>query len=364
MNILILTGRFGMGHYSVAQTMVQDIQKENPNTQIVVKDIFEYAMPDYCDVIYDFYTLLVNKGSHLYNFYYKHTENSNKSSKLPFITYFLHELHQLVATTKPDVIISTLPFCCQLVSTYKAKYNCPIPMVTCITDVSVHREWLSSHTDLYLVASSVTKKELIAKGVPDKQILVTGIPVKEQFRQLSHEKQQQTMKRLLIMGGGLGMLPKEKNFYLQLNALPDVKTTVIVGNNAALYKKLAGKYENIEVIGYTDQVYRYMQEADLLISKPGGITLFETIYAELPILVFPPFLQQEYKNACFIQELQIGKVLWQKPQNMAQAISELLHDDLTLYAIRNNMQQIKCSLKSRTLYQILTGLQRRKGACA
>ena len=83
-------------------------------------------------------------------------------------------------------------------------------MVTCITDVSVHREWLSSHTDLYLVASSVTKKELIAKGVPDKQILVTGIPVKEQFRQLSHEKQQQTMKRLLIMGGGLGMLPKEK----------------------------------------------------------------------------------------------------------------------------------------------------------
>ena len=30
MNILILTGRFGMGHYSVAQTMVQDIQKENP----------------------------------------------------------------------------------------------------------------------------------------------------------------------------------------------------------------------------------------------------------------------------------------------------------------------------------------------
>ena len=49
---------------------------------------------------------------------------------------------------------------------------------------------------------------------------------------------------------------------------------------------------------------------------------------------------------------------------MAQAISELLHDDLTLYAIRNNMQQIKCSLKSRTLYQILTGLQRRKGACA
>ncbi len=32
MNILILTGRFGMGHYSVAQTMVQDIQKDRIQT--------------------------------------------------------------------------------------------------------------------------------------------------------------------------------------------------------------------------------------------------------------------------------------------------------------------------------------------
>ena len=86
------------------------------------------------------------------------------------------------------------------------------------------------------------------------------------------------------------MLPRAKSFYQGLNGLKDVKTTIITGKNRDLYQRIHGRYENIEVVGYTDQVYRYMQEADLVISKPGGITLFETIFSELPILVFSPYL--------------------------------------------------------------------------
>ena len=51
---------------------------------------------------------------------------------------------------------------------------------------------------------------------------------------------------------------------------------------------------------YTNKINEYMRNADLIVSKSGGITLFEAIYSETPIYVVNPFLMQEVKNARFI----------------------------------------------------------------
>ncbi len=362
MNILILTGRFGMGHYAVASTLVEEITKDFPASSIIVKDIFEYAMPEYCEKLYGAYSVLVNHGSKLYNLFYKYTENSKTGNKLIFSSFFITELHYLIVSTQPDIIISTLPFCSKLVAAYKKRYHSTIPTITCITDISTHSDWITRNTDAYFVASETTKQELIKRGIDPQIIFITGIPVKEQFKQLSRNQEQQD-KHLLIMGGGLGILPKEMSFYEQLDALPQVKTTVLAGKNTAILKKLYGKYKNIEVVGYTDQVSQYMKNADLVISKPGGITLFETIYAELPILVICPFLQQETENARFIENLHIGKVLWHRPQNVIAEIDDLIHDEMELFLIRSNMQLVKNSLNSNILCQVLLQLKN-KGICA
>lgn len=54
------------------------------------------------------------------------------------------------------------------------------------------------------------------------------------------------------MGGGLGLMPRKDSFYEALNALPGVHTTILTGKNQKLYDRLAGKYENIEVVAFTD----------------------------------------------------------------------------------------------------------------
>ena len=63
-------------------------------------------------------------------------------------------------------------------------------------------------------------------------------------------------KQLLIMGGGLGLLPKGDAFYEALNGVPGLSVTVIAGKNKKMYKKLHGKYENIRVLGFTEDVYK------------------------------------------------------------------------------------------------------------
>ena len=79
--------------------------------------------------------------------------------------------------------------------------------------------------------------------------------------------------------------------------MPGITATVITGKNRKAYEAFQGKYEDIEVLGYTENISKYMKEADLVITKAGGITLFELIHCQVPLFVIHPFLEQEVNNA-------------------------------------------------------------------
>jgi len=364
MKILILTGKFGMGHYSVSKSLCEQIKSKYPNVEVVIKDVFDYALPTYSNAIYKAFNVMVNKGSVFYNQVYKITENRKHNMRPAFLSYFLPRLGELIKDTEPNIIISTLPFCSQLISRYKMKYDPSLPLITCITDISSHSEWINDNTNFYLVGSNSLKKDLILKGVPERKIFINGIPVKEEFKK-SITNNPSNEKHLLIMGGGLGLLPKSKDFYKQLNALRNVKTTVITGNNTEIYNMLHGKYENIDVLGYTDEVYKYMQQADLILSKPGGITLFESIFSETPLIAFKPFLQQEINNTNFILNNSIGKVLDTSPDKCFDKIKKIIYDDATLNNLCNNIKNLKKQFDCTVIEKVLLTLEpNMDGVCA
>lgn len=356
MNILILTGKFGMGHYSASASLQQQIKSSYPNATIVTKDIFEYSVPYCSNAIYNGFTLLVNKGRSMYNYFYKITENSRTNIRPIFLSYFLYKLNVLIEDTQPDIIISTLPFCSQIVSRYKSKHCSAIPLITCITDISSHSEWINEFTTSYLVGSDSLKEKLILKGVPKEKIFVNGIPVKAEFK-INTPTKNSEFKNLLIMGGGLGLLPKDPHFYETLNKMSNVKTTVITGNNHQIYTLLNGKYENINVIGYTNEVYKYMLEADVVVSKPGGITLFESIFSETPLLVFTPLLQQEKSNTSFILSNHIGKVIGTTSEQWLRQIEEVIHDNAILNELRANLIKLKNEIDSTSVQKVLFALE-------
>ncbi|WP_346961481.1 glycosyltransferase [Clostridium sp.] len=364
MKILILTGKFGMGHYSVSKSLCEEIKSKYPNVSVVIKDVFDYTLPTYSNTIYKAFNVMVNKGSIFYNQVYKITENRKYNMNPMFLRYFLPKLDELVKDVGPNIIISTLPFCSQLISRYKLKYNPSLPLITCITDISSHSEWINENTNCYLVGSNSLKKDLILKGVPENKIFINGIPVKEEFKK-TITNNSSNEKQILIMGGGLGLLPKSLEFYNQLNSLENVKTTVITGNNTEIYNMLHDKYENINVLGYTDEVYKYMQQADLILSKPGGITLFESIFSETPLIAFKPFLQQEINNTNFILNNGIGKVLETSPDKCFDKIKKIIYDDTILNVLSNNIKNLKRQFDCTVIEKVLLTLEpNMDGVCA
>ena len=368
MNILILTGKFGMGHWSASQSLRQQLMHSFPDARVEVEDFLTYALPNLAETMYKGFNMVVTHGSHLFNVYYKLTSMSHPDARPPFEGLLLDKLTELLQKYRPDAVIATHPLCAQLVSRlkdeakHKGKYGLDLPLITCVTDVSSHPEWINHNTDCYMVPSKEVRQEMAEKGVDPALICVTGIPVREEFResygfQLAEAQKENVRnsadgkkgkkREVLIMGGGLGLLPKSAGFYDSLNAIPDTHITIITGRNKKLLRRLQGRWENIQVVGYTSQVWEYMARADLIVTKPGGITLFETIFAQVPILTWPPALQQEKGNARWLEEEGIGWVAENK--NCAWEIQEILMDEERLSYAQRRMGRLKEQMKAESL---------------
>jgi len=352
MNILILTGKFGMGHWSASMSLRQQLLGEFPQWNVDVVDFPAYAMPNLSEAMYKSFNLVVTYGTHLFNTYYKLTALGHPDARPPFEGLFLDKLAELICQNRPDAVIATHPLCAQLVSRLKGGWGLDLPLLTCVTDVTSHPEWINQNTDCYLVPSRQVYEDLAAKGVDPSSICVTGIPVREEFRSLPH-RPGGAVREVLIMGGGLGLLPRDSRFYQELNALPNTHTTVITGRNEKLFRRLNGRWDNVEAVGYTDHVWDYMSRADLVVTKPGGITLFEAIFAQTPVLTWPPALQQERNNARWLAREGIG---WVAGEDCAADIRRLLENPQLLRGARGRMGRMREQLEAESLNRMMEAI--------
>lgn len=357
MKVLILTAKYGMGHISASNSIKQDIIKYNSDAEVKIIDFYNYTFSSLSRYFYDAFGLILKHATKLYGKFY--SENDKPGSKFGPVTRILANSAQiLVAEEKPDIIISTFPIISQSISLCKKKYGVDIPLITCITDISSHYEWISKNTDKYLVPCVDSKYELISKGVSSERISVYGIPVSDIFKKL-HSKQIDIMqnekkfikignyrkrKELLIMGGGLGMLPENESFYKKLDSVTDLHTTIVTGSNRKIYNQLNRKYENIDVLGYTDKISELMENADCVVTKPGGITVFEAIYSLTPVISFDTILPNELNNINFIEDNNFGISLHTSAEKNIDRIIKFINDVEKRENIKKSMIRFVSSL--------------------
>ena len=350
MKILILTGKFGMGHLSAAQALQEQLRQGGHQADVI--DLFEYALPERASALYWWFNVLVSYGGVFYNVYHDLTADDSGDGRGDSL---LEGLDRLLDEYRPDVVVSTNSICSAAVARYKEEGPSELPLVTCVTDVTCHSKWIHPGTDCYLVADEAVRKGLAAKGVSPDNVVVSGIPVSGRFRS-AHRDAAAQRRELLIMGGGLGLMPRRDSFYQELNALPGVHTTILTGKNEKLFRRLSGKYENIEAVPFTREVEKYMARACLMLSKPGGLTCFEAIAARLPILAWQPFLRQEQENADFLVAHGMARIAAKEESACLAAIRETIYDDESLSAMGRAMEEISAALEPADLCDMMLGL--------
>ncbi len=120
-----------------------------------------------------------------------------------------------------------------------------------------------------------------------------------------------------------------------------------------LRKLTAAALPNLTVLGCIDDVAERMANADLFLTKPGGISTFEAIGSELPLLLFPPTLEQEIKNCNFIVRNGLGKQLSGNATSYAEQIAFLINNDLKLADIRHSMHRLRMSFNAEAIIDFI-----------
>jgi processive 1,2-diacylglycerol beta-glucosyltransferase len=347
--ILILTGNYGDGHVQVAQALYESIQLRFPTLEPVIFDFMEYTHPYSKHVSRSLYFQGIKKFPKVYGYVYQQTRRMNPISKMmkKIFSTGMGRMLKLIEEVQPAVVVSTFPLAAAVMSKLKSLGLTDIPTITTITDHTDHSCWIYPYTDKYIVGSGIVRDSLIHLGVGEARIAVTGIPIRQQFLQ-SIQREEIFQKynldlhlpTVLVMGGGCGLIGEGSSTIKKFEELPQtIQIIIVCGRNEKLQMKLKAKLQNskhhIRLTGYLNNVQELMAIADLMITKPGGVSTFEAIAMELPMLLYKPIPGQEEDNAKFLVQSGVA-IQAMKAGDLMDHLSKLLSNAELLQQMREN----------------------------
>lgn len=349
MKIFIVHAPAGAGHKRAAEAIKDAFDRAKTSHEARVINSLDYTNTLFSRSYTWGYNFLVAKTPSLWGFFFYLTN-------FGLFQFFIRPLRQIVnfinsvvfyrfiIRENPDCVISTHFLSTDIVSNLKALKLYHGKHITCITDYGVHAFWIAKHVDNYVVASEYSKKELIAKGIAAEKIRILGIPVQHKFtekvdKEIAVRKLglKEGLFNILIIGGGLGVGPIPALVKAISGCACPFQLVVVCGNNKELVGELkglaAGAKMPVKVYGFVENVNEIMDASDVMISKPGGLSISEALIKGLPVLASSYIAGHEEKNLMFLEKNNVGiglKSVEEAPQKLQ-----------TLYASKDLLNSMK-----------------------
>lgn len=316
--LLILSVSAGAGHVRAAQALEAAAKAAMPAIEATHLDLLSIVPREFRKLYGEQYIKLVEKSPQLWSWLYTKSDRPSRDSLIGKLKRAAEKLNarklwEEMAQHAPDAILCTHFLPAELLSRARAKGRKSPPLWVQVTDFDVHALWVQPHVDRYCVASDEVAFRLEERGVPRAKISVTGIPVMPQFSApldraaCAAELGVDTRKfTVLMMAGGAGVGSLDA-LAARLLALPgELQLVALAGRNAELLKKLqvlAKKHRGrLFPLGFTTTVERVMTAADLVVTKPGGLSVSECLAKGRPMLLVAPIPGQEERNADYLLE--------------------------------------------------------------
>ncbi len=201
------------------------------------------------------------------------------------------------ALNRPDLIISFQPEVNCIAGWLRKQFN--VPIHTMVMDYSAHIGWTDKSIGQYYVSNEIVHDQLINYGVPQEKILITGAPPQKGFEEVTQNSIEQQRQHLgikkdwftiLIMSGFLG---KMVDYFGIIQTLLKIKKPiqllVVSGKNRVVYERIKKKnWKNVYPYFNIPNIHTVMWAADLIISKPGGMVIADSLALGKPMILINP----------------------------------------------------------------------------
>lgn len=370
MRVLIFTAATGGGHMRTSRAMENYFSNHLPNTEVKIVDAIKEVNKLIDKIVCGGYEFMAMRTPRLYGFIYGQTQKETLDISRPLTAMACGELMPIIREFRPDVIITTHPFAGEMVSCLKSRGKVTVPLVSIMTDYGPHRTYLAKNVNEYIVPAADCIEPMVKLGVKKEKIHPFGIPVFDVFHPVEKDEipvireelglvADPNLPTILLMAGSFGVTGILE-IYKELMALPEkFQLVIITGKNQKLYESFQRATRNapkpVSLVYFTDVVQKYMQCSDLLITKPGGLTISEAIACNLPMVIFQAIPGQEEDNAAFLTRhgmaVQIGK-----NQSGAEVIRHLLDNPEKLKKMRQCVADLDTSGCRKNLGELLQKL--------
>ncbi|MGC4071436.1 MAG: glycosyltransferase [Nibricoccus sp.] len=314
--ILILHATAGAGHTRAAQAIAAALKARGEANRLV--DILDCTPALFRRMYVKSYIDLVQKAPELWGYLYDRTDvmhpatSKRVQARLAFNKVNSLPFKKLLKESAPRAIVCTHFLPLELLSDLKGRGKIDVPVHAVVTDVSPHALWVYPNIDIYHVATLSAARELERKGFPAERIRVTGIPVDPVFAERTAAPAARAKLGLpekptvLLSSGGFGVGPMVEALESFRSSKAEISLVVVAGKNAELEAKCRTVAKTlpvpVKVHGFVTNMHELMDAADLIVTKPGGLTTTEVLAKGKPMALVSPIPGQEQRNCEYLLE--------------------------------------------------------------
>lgn len=235
---------------------------------------------------------------------------------------------RLLRAIGPDVdaVVSTYPLVGHVIMRLRSRGKLHAPLITYLTDPSVHPLWIAEGTDLYLAAHPEIAAQVRLLG--GQRVAVVGPAVRPDFRPIAtpDEREQARAKfglpadkPLALVVSGSWAVGEIEQSAREVSASGTVVPVVVCGENEALRHKLRDLDPGI-VLGWVTDMPELLRACDVVVLNSGGLTFFEAHATRVPVLTYRCLAGHGRTNAISLESAGLARWLHNSDE-LAEALT-------------------------------------------
>ena len=337
MRVLILTCNTGGGHNAVAAALKESFESRGVGCDVM--DGLGFISKKASKFVSKWHTRFYRRYPELYKAGYMSAEKDQGMDRRdgPVYRYIARGARRLGRTIYSGgygavVCVHVIP--AMMMTALKQSWrDCPV-FCFVATDYTCSPTVGACTPDICVIPHEKLTEEFVACGIDRESILPAGIPVRRVFREQGDRAAARKAlglpaegRHIVLMSGSIGCGPmgdvaEELDIRLEKGDF----ASVLCGSNKQMRYALELRHLcRVEAVGFTTQVALYMDSADVLVSKPGGISITEAGTRGVPLLLADMVGGCETRNQEFFNAH--GWAESCPPADMAAAALKLLPDE-------------------------------------
>ncbi len=341
--ILIASASVGAGHNQAAKAVAEALRPAAPDVGIEVVDALTFATWCFRAYYAGGYATMVTRFPRTYGLGYFFNDRPQGTRRGIFERMrllnerlFLRRFAQHIRQTKPDIIINTHFLGPPLIAHMIRRGQYAGRQVVVVTDVLMHRYWLSENVEHWFVPAEPPVERLRKWGIAPERITVSGMPI--------HPKWTETLDRRKILADW--NLPADRPIVLlaggaEFTCGPIVRIArkIVARRSEAFVAVLAGRNKDLlgqiartpeagrDIVGipFTDRVHELVAACALMATKAGGLSTAECLAKGTPMVLLRSVPGQEAGNARYFAR-RGAAVIARNDNQVADIVARLLAD--------------------------------------